>query len=105
MDTQTQRPHRNIGFEVISITYEKLDMVKWAWVVRGYHECWDGLVVSESVMRQAGIDWPDDCKRIALNTANLMAVYDPQKRGEGIIEFEELRNSEDWENGYDEIPY
>lgn len=105
MDAQTQRPHRNIGFEATSIKYEKLDTVKWAWVVRGFSECWGGLVVSEDVMRQAGIDWPDDCKRIELNTANLMAVYDPQKRDEGIIEFEELRNSADWENGFDEIPY
>ncbi len=102
MDTQTAQPHRNIGFEATSIAY---DSIRKAWVVRGFSECWDGLVVTEDVMRDAEIEWPEGCERIELNTANLMAVYDPRDRDKGIIEFEELRNSREWEAGFDEIPY
>lgn len=99
------QPHRNIGFEATSISYEKLNMHESAWVVRGYGEVGNGLVVSERVMREAGIDWPADCKRIELNTVNLAAVYDPRARSEGIVRFEPLGNGEGWENGCGEIPY
>ena len=91
-----------MGFEATSITYEP---IRSSWVVRGFHEAYDGLVVSEAVMQQAGIGPPEDCKRIELNTVNLMAVYDPRDRAAGIIELEPLRNSDDWENGYGEIPF
>lgn len=99
------KPHRNRGFEATSIKYEELDMFKSAWVVRGFGEVGTGLVVSEEVMQQAGIEWPEGCEQIELNTENLAAIYDPQKRGEGIVRFEPLKNGEDWEQGFGEIPY
>lgn len=105
MPDEDTKPHRFRGFEVTSIKFEKVDMSNSTWVVRGFNEVYDGLVVAEDVMHDAGIEWPDDCECIELNTENLAAIYDPQKRGEGIVRFEPLGNGEDWEQGFGEIPF